>query len=86
VLEVPGISAGAVEARLGIRVETELRARAAAHDDEAGSLAARDIRAVVVGDEVLEQAAPERRRLAVLEEAEILDKKGTPLSGPLASP
>src|SRR5207244_12863900 len=35
VFEVPGIVAGAIEPRLGIRVEAELRARAAAHEHEA---------------------------------------------------
>src|SRR5262249_26071942 len=33
---IPRIVAGAVEPRLGIRVQAELRARAAAHDHEAG--------------------------------------------------
>ena len=34
--EVPGVVAGAVEPWLGIRVQAELRARAAAHEHEAG--------------------------------------------------
>src|SRR5216683_5164548 len=76
VFEVPGVVAGAVEPRLGIRVQTEFRARAAAHEYEAGLLAARHVGGLVIGDKILEQAAAEGRRLTGLEEAEVLDKVG----------
>src|SRR5215468_6751602 len=78
--------AGAVEPRLGIRVEAELGARAAAHDHEAGLLAARHVGGLVIGDKILEQAAAEGRRLTGLEEAEVLDKVGHALQWPFGKP
>jgi len=71
---IPRIVAGAVEPRLGIRVQAELRARAAAHEHEAGLLAARHVRGVVIGDKILEQAAAEGHPLTGLEEAKVLKK------------
>ena len=61
---------------LGIRVQAELRARAAAHEHEAGLLAARHVGGLVIGDKILEQAAAEGRRLTGFEEAEVLDQIG----------
>ena len=68
--------AGTIEPRLGIWVQAELGAGAAAEEHETGPLAARDIRGVVIGDKILEQAAAEGRRFAGLEEAEVLDQIG----------
>ena len=47
-----GLRHGAVQARLGVRAQAELRRRAAPHDDKAGLLAARHVGAVVIGDEI----------------------------------
>ena len=54
VFEVPGVMAGAVEPRLGIRVQAKFRARAAADEHEAGLLAERYIGCFVIGDKILE--------------------------------
>ena len=86
IFEVPGIVTGAVEPRLGIRIHTEFRARAAADEHEAGLLAARHVGGLVIGDEILEQAAAEGRRLTGLEGAEILDKVGHALQRPIGKP
>ena len=73
-LEVPRVAAGPVQARLRVRVQPELRRRAAAHDHQPGLLAARHVGAVVVGDIVGKQAAAEPCRLALLEERQVLDQ------------
>src|ERR1700730_6495437 len=86
IFEVPGVVAGAVEPRLGIRVQAELRARAAAYEHEAGLLAARYVGGVVMGDKILEQAAAEGCRLTGLKEAEVLDKVRHALQRPFGEP
>jgi hypothetical protein len=73
--------AGAVEPGLRIRIETELRARAAAHEYETGLLAACHVSCVVISDKILEQTAAVSRRLTGLEEAEVLDQEGYALQG-----
>ena len=77
---------GAVEPRLGIRVQAELGARAAAHEHEAGPLAARHVGGVVIGDKILEQAAAEGHRLTGLEETKVLEKVGHALQRPFGEP
>ena len=72
-----------MEPRFSIRVQAKLGTRAAAHKHEASPLAARHIGAIMIGDKILKQAAAERRRLAGLEESEILDKIGHALERPV---
>src|SRR5215472_4326305 len=86
VFEVPWVVTGTIEPRLGIRVQAELGARAAADEYETGLLAARHIGGVVIGDKILEQAAAKGRRLTGLEEAEVLDKVGDALQRPCGKP
>ena len=78
--------AGAVEPRLGIRVQAEFRARAAADEHEACPLATCDIGSLVIGHKMLEQAAAEGRRLTRLEKAQVLDKKGHTLQRSFGKP
>src|SRR5262249_30380473 len=83
VFELPGIVTGAVEPRLGVWVQAELRARATAYENDAGLFATRDIGGLVVSNKIFEQAAAKGRRLTGLEEAKVLDKVGHALQRPL---
>src|SRR5215831_10547863 len=76
VFEVPGVMTGAVEPRLGIRVQAKFGARAASDEHKAGLLAARHIGSLMIGDKILEQAAAIGRRLTSLKEAKVLDEIG----------
>src|SRR6202035_4603864 len=78
--------AGAVEARLGIRVQAEFRARAAADEHKAGLFAARHIGRLVIGDKILVQIAAVGRGLTGLEEAKVLDEVGHALQRPSGKP
>src|SRR5262249_3336156 len=78
VFELPGIVTGAVEPRLGVWVQAELRARATAYENDASLFATRDIGGLVVSNKIFEQAAAKGRRLTGLEEAKVLDKVQRP--------
>jgi hypothetical protein len=77
--------AGAVEPRLGIRVQAKFRARAAADEHEPGLLAARQIGGFVIGDKILEQPAAKGRGLTRLEKTKVLDEVGDSFQWPFGS-